>query len=185
MEWLNDIDFKILYFIHDNLSCGFMDFLMPKITYLTEMGAVWLLAAILFLVFRKYRASIAIAGGMASSLLVGNLLLKHLVARSRPCWTDMAFPMIIDVPKDYSFPSAHSMISFAAAVAIFHYNKKAGIPALVIAALIAFSRLYLFVHFPSDVLAGTVIGIGLGIASFIVTDKIADKVKKNKAGANS
>lgn len=84
MDWITNADFKILYFIHDNLSCGFMDFIMPKITYLTEMGAVWILAALLFLVFRKYRASIAIAGGMAGGLLVGNLLLKHLVARSRP-----------------------------------------------------------------------------------------------------
>lgn len=181
MDWLTDLDFKILYFIHDHLSCGFMDLLMPKVTYLTEMGAVWLLAAVLFLVFRKYRASIAIAGGMASGLLVGNLLLKHLVARSRPCWIDTAFPMIVAVPKDFSFPSAHAMISFAAATAIFHYNRKAGIAALVVAALIAFSRLYLFVHFPSDVLVGTVIGIGLGIASSIVTDRIADKVGKRRA----
>ncbi len=185
MDWITNADFKILYFIHDNLSCGFMDFIMPKITYLTEMGAVWILAALLFLVFRKYRASIAIAGGMAGGLLVGNLLLKHLVARSRPCWIDTAFPMLVDVPKDFSFPSAHAMISFAAAVAVFHYNKKAGIAALVVASLIAFSRLYLFVHFPSDVLVGTLVGIGLGIAAFIVTDRVADKIRKNKSGAKA
>lgn len=181
MDWLTQLDFNILHFIHDNLSCGFMDFIMPNITYLTEMGAVWLLAALLFLIFKKYRASIAIAGAMAGSLLVGNLLLKHLFSRSRPCWIEPDFPMLVAVPKDFSFPSAHSMISFAAAVAIFHYNRKAGIAALVVAGLIAFSRLYLFVHFPSDVLAGTVIGIGLGIAAFVITDKVADKVKAKHA----
>ena len=72
------------------------------------------------------------------------------------------------------------MVSFAAAVAIFHYNKKAGIPALVIAALIAFSRLYLFVHFPTDVLVGILMGIGLGIAAFVITDKVADRINRKK-----
>ena len=103
----------------------------------------------------------------------------------RPCWLDPETPLLIAVPKDFSFPSAHAMISFAAAVAIFHYNRKAGIAALVVASLIAFSRLYLFVHFPSDVLVGTLIGIGLGIAAFIVTDRVADKIRKNKSGAKA
>ena len=161
MDPITQFDFSILHFIHDNISCGFMDFLMPKVTWLTEMGAVWLLAAALFLIFRRYRASVAIAGGILASLLFGNLLLKHIVARARPCWLEPTFQMLIAVPHDYSFPSAHSMVSFAAAVAIFHYNKKAGIPALVIAALIAFSRLYLFVHFPSDVLASVALGLAI------------------------
>lgn len=180
MDPITQFDFSILHFIHDNISCGFMDFLMPKVTWLTEMGAVWLLAATLFLIFRRYRASVAIAGGILASLLFGNLLLKHIVARARPCWLEPTFQMLIAVPHDYSFPSAHSMVSFAAAVAIFHYNKKAGIPALVIAALIAFSRLYLFVHFPTDVLVGILMGIGLGIAAFVITDKVADRINRKK-----
>lgn len=182
MDWLTQLDFNILHFIHDNISCGFMDFIMPKITFLAEGGILWLLAAVIMLFFRKYRrGSIAIAGGIVGCLLVGNLVLKHLVARSRPCWIETDFPMLIAVPKDFSFPSGHSMVSFAAAVVIFHYNRKLGTVALVLAALIAFSRLYLFVHFPSDVLVGTLIGIGLGIAAFIVTDKIADRIRKRKS----
>lgn len=184
MDWLTELDFKILHFIHDNMSCGFMDFIMPKITFLGEVGLIWLAAAVIMLFFKKYRrASAAIAGSMLGGLLVGNLALKHLVARARPCWIEPDFPMLIAIPKDFSFPSGHSMISFGAAVVIFHYNKKLGIAAFVVAALIAFSRLYLFVHFPSDVLVGTIIGIGLGIAAFLITDKIADNINKKKSKA--
>lgn len=181
MDQITEFDMAILHFLHDKLSCGVMDFLMPLFTYLTEMGAVWLLSALLFLMFRKYRGSAAIAGGLLSSLLVGNLLLKHLVARPRPCWIEPGFPMLVAVPQDFSFPSAHSMVSFAAAVVIFHYNRRFGIAALAVAAIIAFSRLYLFVHFPTDVLAGSLIGAGLGIASFVVTDRLADRIAKNRA----
>lgn len=181
MDTITQIDFNILYAIQNALGCDFMDFIMPLVTYLTEGAAVWILAAVLFLIFKKYRATISIAGGILASLLVGNLLLKNLVARDRPCWIDTTFELLISSPTDYSFPSAHSMISFAAATAIFCHNKKIGAAALVIAALIAFSRLYLFVHFPSDVLVGSVIGVGLGIASSIVTNKAADKVNKSRA----
>lgn len=186
MDWITALDFNILHFIHNNISCGFMDFLMPKVTFLGEMAIVWLAAAAVMLFFRRYRrGSIAIAGGILGCLLVGNLALKHLIARARPCWIETDFPMLIAIPKDFSFPSGHSMVSFAAAVVIFHYNRKLGIAALALAALIAFSRLYLFVHFPSDVLAGTVIGIGLGIAAFVITDRVADHIKKKKSGANA
>ena len=80
------------------------------------------------------------------------------------------------VPKDYSFPSGHTQASFAAATALFTGNKKAGICAYVLAALIAFSRLYLYVHFPTDVLAGVVIGICCGLLSAYVFDC----VKRNR-----
>lgn len=182
MDQITEFDMAVLHFLHDKLSCGVMDFLMPLFTCLTEMGAVWLIAALLFLVFRKYRGSAAIAGGLLSSLLVGNLLLKHLVARPRPCWIEPGFPMLIAVPQDFSFPSAHSMASFAAAVAIFHYNRRFGIAALAVAAIIAFSRLYLFVHFPTDVLGGSLIGVGLGVTSYILTDKIADRIVEKRYG---
>ena len=184
MDAITQIDLNILHFIHDNMSCGFLDFIMPKITYLSEWGGIWILAFLLMLLFKKYRGGIAIAGSMVGSLIIGNLLLKHIVSRARPCWIEPDFPMLVAIPKDFSFPSGHSMISFAAAVAIFHYNRKLGVAALIVATLIAFSRLYLFVHFPTDVLAGTVIGIGIGIASCVITDKTADHISKKKEAHN-
>ena len=140
-------------------------------------------AAVVFLFFRKFRqGGAAMCGAILLSLLVGNLLLKNLVARDRPCWIDPDFlQLLVSVPKDFSFPSAHTMISVSAAAALFHYSKALGIPALVIAALVGFSRLYLFVHFPTDVLAGAVIGVLLAVVSCIVTDKIAARIKSKKA----
>jgi len=81
------------------------------------------------------------------------------VARQRPCWLDPMVPLFIENPSDYSFPSGHSLASFEGAVSILLYHKKWGIAAVVLAALIACSRLYLFVHFPSDVVAGSLLGI--------------------------
>lgn len=182
MDVVTQFDMNILHAIHEKLSCGFMDFVMPKVTMFAEYGIFWILVAVVMLVIRKYRrCGVALCVTMLSSLLVGNVLLKHVVARARPCWLEPDYlSMLVAVPKDFSFPSGHSMISFTAAVVIFRYNKKLGIPALCLAALIAFSRLYLFVHFPTDVLAGSVIGVLLGIVSFVVTDRAADKIRKKR-----
>lgn len=99
---------------------------------------------------------------MLASILIGfflgNVVLKNLAARPRPCWLDQTVPLLVRMPKDYSFPSGHTLVSFEGAVTIFLFNKKWGIPALLLAVLIGCSRLYLFVHFPTDVLAGAVLG---------------------------
>ena len=180
MDAITQFDMNILHAIHENISCGFLDAVFPKLTLLCYL---FIGAAVIFLFFRKLRQSgAAMCGAILLSLLVGNLILKHLVSRDRPCWLEPDYlQLLVSVPKDFSFPSAHTMISVAAAVALFRYNKKLGIPALIIAAVVGFSRLYLFVHFPTDVLAGAVIGIVLGIVSCIVTDKIWAKIKSKKA----
>ena len=95
---------------------------------------------------------------IAAGFLLGNVMLKNIAARQRPCWLDPSVELLVPVPKDFSFPSGHSLVSFEGAVCIFLFNRKWGIPALMLAVLIAFSRLYLFVHFPTDVLAGIIMG---------------------------
>ena len=180
MDAITQFDLNILHSIHEGISCGFLDAVFPKLTLLCYL---FIGAALVFLFFRKFRqGGVAMCGAILLSLLVGNLLLKNLVARDRPCWIDPDFlQLLVSVPKDFSFPSAHTMISVSAAAALFHYSKALGIPALVIAALVGFSRLYLFVHFPTDVFAGAVIGVILAVVSCIVTDKIAAKIKKIKS----
>ena len=102
---------------------------------------------------------------------------KPLVARERPCWIRDPVQLLIDMPKDYSFPSGHTQVSVVSAMAIFQNNRKWGIAAFVLASLIAFSRLYLYVHFPTDVLAGIVIGMAVGrIMSCMVRKKY--KIKR-------
>ena len=136
MDAITQFDLNILHAIHDGISCGFLDAVFPKLTLLCYL---FIGAAVVFLFFRKFRqGGAAMCGAILLSLLVGNLLLKNLVARDRPCWIDPDFlQLLVSVPKDFSFPSAHTMISVSAAAALFHYSKALGIPALVIAALVA------------------------------------------------
>ena len=102
-------------------------------------------------------------------LIIGNLTLKPLVARIRPYEFAHHVRLIIDTPTDFSFPSGHTFASFASAVSIFLFHKKEGFIALTLAALIAFSRLYLYVHFPTDILAGIILGIIVAFISRAIT----------------
>ena len=128
---------------------------MVGITSLGNAGWIWIALTAVFLILPKYRkCGVRMAIALILDLILCNLVLKPLAARPRPCWIDEQVKLLVAAPKDYSFPSGHSAASFAAAVSIFVMHKKEGAAALILACLIAFSRLYLFVHFPTDVLAG-------------------------------
>lgn len=159
-EFIQSLDFSILNFIHEHFQCGFLDWLMPKITFLGDKGLIWILLGIILLIFKKTRKhGIIMLISLAIGALICNVCLKNLVERSRPFWINDSYNILIDAPKDFSFPSGHTTASAVGAAVIFHADKRFGIAAIVLAVLIAFSRLYLYVHFPSDILAGAVIGI--------------------------
>lgn len=165
IEWIQNVDWAILHWIRDTLQCGVMDFLMSKITALGNGGAVWIVTAAAMTVSKKYRKhGIAMFAALAAGALVGNVCLKHLVARSRPCWLE-SVPLLITNPTDYSFPSGHTLSSVIGVFMLTAANRKFGLPAIPLAALIGFSRLYLYVHFSSDVLASVVIGVWIGITA--------------------
>lgn len=117
--------------------------------------------------------------------LTGQLILKDLIARPRPCHIDEAIELIVKKPSSFSCPSTHSAWAFAAATAIFMHHKKAGIGVYVLAAIIGFSRLYLFVHFPTDVLFGAVLGALCGLASVKLVNFVWKKVTKQAANSNA
>ena len=147
------LDWTILHEIRAFLTCSLLDMLMPKITMLGNSGAVWILAAGGLLCTKKYRKyGIILLAGLAMGVLVGNVFLKHLIARPRPCWLDQSVPLLIAVPNDYSFPSGHTLASVIGATILTAADRRFGIIAIPLAILIAFSRLYLYVHFPSDIL---------------------------------
>ncbi|MBR5767189.1 MAG: phosphatase PAP2 family protein [Clostridia bacterium] len=180
-------DFSILYFIQDHLRCAFLDAVMPYITYLGEAGTIWFVAAIILLITKKYRKyGVMIVCAMALGYLTGEIILKGVVARPRPFSLDDTVALLIHAPSGFSFPSGHSVSSFAASAVICRADRRIGIPAIVLAALIAFSRLYLFVHFPTDVLAGILIGVFFGALTIIVGEAIsrraAGKKEAKKAG---
>lgn len=180
MQGLTTLDFQILHAIQRIFSCSVLDFLMPKITALGNGGILWILLAILLLILPKTRKNgIQLGVGCVGCGLIGNLFLKNVIARNRPCWIE-DHTMLIAMPTDFSFPSGHTMASFAAATVLWHWNRKVGIAAYLLAAVIAFSRLYLFVHFPSDVFAGAVIGILIGIAAIKGIDWMQKKFQKQK-----
>jgi len=159
MEW----EFSILYALQE-IHNPILDKMMLFITSLGDDGWFWLAIGVVCLVFKKHRKmGLQLLLSMLCTFILGNLIIKNLVARPRPCDIDTAVTLLLSRPHGHSFPSGHSINSMVAAVALFLNNKKIGIPAVIIATLIGFTRLYLFVHFPTDVLAGFVIAILVAI----------------------
>ena len=154
-----ELEFKILDFIQEFLKCPLLDFLMPKITALGNGGIIWIIAAIVLLATKKYRrGGIALTVGLALVLLIGNVTLKPLIARTRPFDLIEGIELLIASPTDFSFPSGHTLSSVVAAAILTMTDKRFGYVAIPLATLIAFSRLYLYVHFPSDILGGVLFG---------------------------
>lgn len=157
-----------------------MDSAMTLITHLGDKGLIWIAAGLVMLFFAKYRKNgIVLWIGLLVGLLVFNVLLKNIFMRDRPCWIDTDYALLILNPKDFSFPSGHTGSSVIAATILTMTNRKFGYAAIPLAVLISFSRLYLYVHFPSDVLASTVLGVMIGAAVKITADRlIARKTPK-------
>ena len=179
---IQDIDFAILDWIQENLRCGFLDFLMPKITLIGEHGIVYITIAVLMLFFKRYRRTGAtILTGLSIGYVLVNLIVKNLVARLRPYQINTAFELIVKAPHEFSFPSGHALHGFVFATVLMFYDKRIGIPALIVVTLVAFSRLYLYVHFPTDVLAGAAMGVGIGIGAVYLVRFVIKKYESRKA----
>ena len=158
-------EFAILDWIQANMRNPALDLLMPAITALGNSGLIWLLlAGVLLLTPKHRRAGAAVLAGLVLEIICCNMVLKPLVARVRPRDVNTAVQLLIARPDDFSFPSGHTGASFAAAAALFADRNRLWIPSLILALLIAFSRLYLYVHYPTDILAGAAIGMMAGWA---------------------
>lgn len=168
-EPIQSFDFSILDWIQEHIRNSVLDLIVPRITFLGNAGLIWIVLTLTCIAVRKWRkCGLTMAAALITGLLVGNVLLKLLAARDRPCWIAPPEVMLIAIPKDYSFPSCHTLSGFAASVSLLCYTRRAGIPAVILASLIALTRLYLYVHFPSDVLAGFLLGTGIALAMFFL-----------------
>ena len=189
-------DLPILEWIQENVANGFLDFLMPIITIFGDAGIFWIACAAVMLIFPKTRKTgLAMGVALVMGLLVCNICLKPLVARMRPLVYEVDIlgksaaellhsgQLLVGKPSDFSFPSGHTIASFEAAGVLMLNNKKLGIPALVLAILIAFSRMYLFVHYPTDVLVSVVLGTLFAILANYLVNKGADKLEARRAQA--
>ena len=174
-------DLPVLDWIAANLWCPALDAIMPVITALGDAGIFWMLVAAALLLNKKTRrVGVGMGIAMLTGLLLCNATLKPLCQRPRPY--DYQYdvfgkliPLIIERQHDFSFPSGHTIASFEAAGVIALNNKKWGIGALVLACLIAFSRLYLYVHYPTDVLVSIVLGLTLALLGNWLSRRIPDR----------
>lgn len=166
---------ELLQYLHFPL----LNYIMIFITSLGNGGLIWIVAA-LFLIFQNKnmlkREGFTIAVALIIFSVLGLLILKPIIARPRP-FIAQGVDILIKEPMGFSFPSGHTGSSFAAASVIYFYNKKRGLLVLILATLIAFSRMYLFVHYPSDIVGGLI----LGIISSRIAIKITNEISRKKA----
>ena len=163
MQWIQSLDSKALIFVIEHCRCAFFDVLMPVITSFGDKGFIWIAAAAVFILignpdfpWRKW--GVLLFAGLGMNALFCNVILKPLFARIRP-YNLFDYTVLIEHVGDYSFPSGHTSTAFAAAVILYAMNKKAGVAAYIFAVIMAFSRVYVGVHFPTDVLCGALVGI--------------------------
>ncbi len=156
-----------------------LDKILAFITSLGNAGIIWIVLAVVLLILPKTRkVGMIVGAALLVDLVLCNLILKNLVARVRPYDVNTAIAILIKKPLDFSFPSGHTAASFAAMTALFLAKmKKAWIAALILAVLIAFSRLYFYVHYPTDVLGGIVVGILSGVLGYVIVEKL-EKLRK-------
>ena len=176
-SWAVSFDLPILDWIQANLGHPFLDFIMPWITILGDAGIFWMICAGILAITKKYRR---IGFGMAIAMMIGlvvcNMILKPAVGRIRPYnfqeSLGVTINLLIDKQHDFSFPSGHTIASFEACTVMMLGSRKLGIPATLLAILIAFSRLYLYVHYPTDVIASIILGTLFGLIGYLVSHRI-------------
>ncbi len=177
------LDGGILLFLQEYVRNPVMTPVFKVITTLGNGGAIWIVLTVLLLAIPRTRK----VGGMAALALLGTLLfnnmfLKNVVARTRPYEVIEGLTYIVRRPVDYSFPSGHAGCSFAVACIMFRrLPRRYGIPALILAILISVSRLYVGVHYPSDVLFGIISGIAVSYAA----EAIGSRIWKSDGPSNS
>ncbi len=175
------IEFTILDWIQ-SIRTPFLDIAMQFISGLGNVGIIWIiLAATLVFIPKTRKSGIVLIIALCFDTILCNVILKNVVGRIRPCDINTAVQLLVTRPHDFSFPSGHTAASFAAVSALFFAKeKKLWKTVLVLAVLIAFSRLYLYVHYPTDILGGIAVGIVSGYAGhriFMEYEKMKQDVK--------
>ena len=179
LETLLNIDGGLLLLIQEYARTPLLDKIMVFITSLGNGGMIWIAATILLLIPKKTR-KVGIMSGVAllGSLIINNHIIKNIVQRPRPFVTFTDLQILIPTPSEFSFPSGHTASSFAAA-GVFYSNlpKKFGVPAVILAGLIGLSRLYVGVHYPTDVIAGIIMGVLLSFMAEQLVKFVSKKLK--------
>lgn len=178
LEALTQIEELILLWVQENIRNPIGNKFFVFVTKLGDAGFIWIVISFILVCKKKTRKiGVMCLTALICSLFVNNLILKNLVTRMRPFNHNEQLVPMIDKPTDYSFPSGHTASSFSAGILLYrHFKKPYGIVVMVLASLIAFSRLYLGVHYPSDVLVGMISGIFMAFLG----EKIVDRRSRRK-----
>ena len=178
MEAIQNFDFAVLDGIQNALRCDFLDTIIPVLTHLGH-GVIWTILGWILIFTKKYRFNgISIITALTVTVIISEFIIKPLFLRERPYLSNPEILLLISEPTGTSFPSSHTSTSFACAIQFFGINKKAGIAELVMATVIAFTRLYLYVHFPTDILGGIVLGLIMGFAVMFIAKKIRNNLSE-------
>ena len=176
MEIISRFD-RLAFSFAENISSELLDAILVFFTTIGNAGLVWIIIGLLFMIKRKTRAvGVCLIVSIALTSVITNFVIKEIVERARPFVADPTINLIIKAPGGYSFPSGHSSASFAAATSIFLYDRKKGLAAFLLAAVIGFSRVYLFVHYATDVVFGMILGIVLAKLTAVLIEKSKDRI---------
>lgn len=189
LDFIYTVDYAVLNFIQEHLANPFFDFFFSLYTHLGDAGIFMMIAAAVCLCFKKTRkAGVVMAIALMIGTLCTNIVIKPLVGRIRPYDNlareplRLAGDLLIKAPTDPSFPSGHTTAAFETAFAVFLCNKKWGTVSLAAAVLLAYSRLYLYVHYFSDILGGIVIGILAAVAAWFIVRAFWNKLPAKITG---
>ncbi len=184
MSALSQFELNILDLIA-TLHNPILDILMPLVTLLGDHGVPSILLALILLIIKKTRKEgVSLGFALISTLISCNLVLKPLGGRIRPYDLVEGLDILIPTLSDFSFPSGHTTVAFATAMVLSHYHKSLSWIFWILATLIGFSRLYLYVHFPTDVLFGVMLGIVCGLVGIKLCNSIYPRLDANSKTAN-
>lgn len=178
LQLIQTVDINALYWIQQNMRVSFLNMPMIILNRIGDYGIIWLLIIAVMMIWPKYRrVGLTALIAITFSLLICNIIIKPLVHRARPFEVYQYITVLINYPTDFSFPSGHASSSFSVALVLMHAYKKKGAGFLILATLIAFSRLYVGVHYPTDILGGILTGILSGVLAVLVV-KMLSNIRK-------
>ncbi len=175
---MNQFEASIILWIQENLR-GVLDGFWVFVTHLGDGGYLWIAIGIALLIFKKTRpVGITVLLSLAINACMTNLTLKDFFGRPRPFNVNPEIVTLIKHPSSFSFPSGHTSGSFSAALVLFHMlPKKIGTPAVALATMIAFSRMYIGVHYPTDILGGILVAIIASVLAILIVSKVREKIQ--------
>lgn len=186
MEHFVKWDLSVLDWIAKHVQSDLLDQLMPMVSWLGNSGMVWILLALVLLCIPKERA-----GGLQILLALGfsavfcNLLLKNLVGRVRPFELVAGIELLVKAPRDFSFPSGHTSAAFAAAMVMVLNRSNLKYYLAGLAVLMGFSRLYLYVHYTTDIIGGIITGLAAGYLAVKCYRLLAERHEKRQGRLSS